>query len=258
MAGAPIKLRRRFFRFGIRTFLVVVVGLSVWLAWFVYRVERQKNAVAWVIENGGSVVYDYEMNADGVDDEPDLPAPKWLVNLIGIDYFSSVVDVMIQGTHSGDRLVLDLSPLQGFPRLESLYLASVDSADWSPISKLENLYELILEYTNFDDLTLVSDLTDLEALNLSFTRVDDVTPLVKLHLLEDLNLRATKIQCIQSLRSLKRLQYLNLIGTQVDDFETIVCLKNLNTLLISFPITDDEARKLQNALPTCTIFALRK
>jgi len=44
---------------------------------------------------GGRVRYDYEVERDGdlILGKPRLPAPKWLIALLGIDYFDEVVSV---------------------------------------------------------------------------------------------------------------------------------------------------------------------
>ena len=53
------KPKRRWLRFSLRTFLIVVTILCVWFG-FAYRVERQREAVRWVKENGGTAYYAHE------------------------------------------------------------------------------------------------------------------------------------------------------------------------------------------------------
>jgi hypothetical protein len=80
-AGKLPKRRRPWMQFGLRNFLVIVTILCLWLGWYLYRVERQRKAVRWVLENSGEVYYDYQFESDGkyvIDGQP--PGPKWLHN----------------------------------------------------------------------------------------------------------------------------------------------------------------------------------
>ena len=53
--------KRRFLRYGLRTFLAVIAVLAVLLGRYMYRVNQQKAAVAWVEANarwcGSSVAW---------------------------------------------------------------------------------------------------------------------------------------------------------------------------------------------------------
>ncbi len=92
--GKQPKYRRRWLRFSLRTFLIVLTILCVWLGWYLHRVEQQRAAVRWVRENGGAVRYDYEFDSDDkFIDASQPPVPKWLVDMLGVDYFVSVVSV---------------------------------------------------------------------------------------------------------------------------------------------------------------------
>ena len=79
------KPRRRWLQYSLRTFFVLLTVFCVWLGWTVHRANEQRKAVAWVREMGWSVEYD--------DAEP--PSPKWLVELLGVDYFQEVSFVVV-------------------------------------------------------------------------------------------------------------------------------------------------------------------
>ena len=64
MATEPSKSKRkrRWLRYSLRTFVVVLTVFCVLMAWLgalVYRVNKQKEAVQWVRDEGGTVYYDY-------------------------------------------------------------------------------------------------------------------------------------------------------------------------------------------------------
>jgi len=103
MTTTPSKLRRRWFQFSLRTLFVLVTVLCVWLAVTANRARNQREAVAAIEELGGSVRYEYQ-NSFG--QEP--PGPKWLRELVGEEYFVSVVDVFLHNTKVTDNGVKKL------------------------------------------------------------------------------------------------------------------------------------------------------
>ena len=126
--------KKRWLSFSLRTMLVLLTIVCVWLGFKVHRVERQKAAITWVESVGGTVSYDYELDEAGVlfghyDQSGDwicdatLPRPRWLRELIGVDYLDTVISVTIS-----DSGLVDLSPLTNFTELKWLHL--VDNADF--------------------------------------------------------------------------------------------------------------------------------
>ena len=91
------KPRRRWLQFSLRTLLVFILGLSVACAWKFEKVRRQREVVAWVLNSGGRVMYDYEHaeSGFGIVRNPQPPSPKWLIELVGIDFFADVVFVSL-------------------------------------------------------------------------------------------------------------------------------------------------------------------
>jgi len=59
--GEILKPRRRFLRFSLRTFLILLTVGCVWLGYLVNSARRQKESVAALRRLGASVVYDYRM-----------------------------------------------------------------------------------------------------------------------------------------------------------------------------------------------------
>jgi len=139
--------RRRWLRFRLRTFLIVLTIFCVWLGWYAHRAKQQRDAVQWVLENGGSVVYYYEFDSKGkrVDDSQP-PSPKWLHNILDENYFSSVMCVYLK-----DTKISDVKPLAGLTNLTLLQLWNTPVTDLTPLADLTNLQHLGLEYTNVSD-----------------------------------------------------------------------------------------------------------
>ena len=129
------KRKRRWMRFSLRSFLIVVTILCVFIGWYVYRVDQQKKAVRWVLKHGGAIRYDYQVDSDGrLLDDSQPPGPKWLHSILGVDYFASVVTVNFTFTS-----VSDLTPLASLTNLEWLYLDVTPVNDLTPLSGLKNL-----------------------------------------------------------------------------------------------------------------------
>jgi len=227
--------KRRWLRFSLRSFVIVLTIMCVWIGWYVYRVQQQREAVRWVEENGGKVYYDHEASIFPStygflfhDSQPPV-TPKWLLNVLDVNYFSSVVHV-----HIGDgSQITDLTPLADLTSLEWLRLSDTQVSDLKPLAGLKNLQALDLERTQASDLTPLAGLKNLEVLMLGDTPVSDLTPL----------------------SGLTNLAYLDLSDTQVSDPISLAGLTNLGTLVLgNSQIDQKEIEKLQQALPNCNIY----
>ena len=84
---------RRFPRFSVQGMIVLVLAIGIWLGWLVRSARFQHEAVAAIRKAGGDVSYDWQWK-DGSPIAGGQPFyPLWLVNNVGVDYFSSVVAV---------------------------------------------------------------------------------------------------------------------------------------------------------------------
>ena len=179
------KPRRRCLQYSLRTFFVLVTVLCVcfgWLGLKVHRANEQRKAVAWVRKMRGKVLYDYKFHEGAyLEDGAEPPGPKWLVQLLGAEYFQEVTVVDLDRTR-----VTDLKPLAGLKNLERLSLSVTRVNDLTPLAGLNSLEELSLEYSQVSDLTPLAGLNRLEGLGLSGTQISDLTPLAKLTSLQGL------------------------------------------------------------------------
>jgi len=198
--------------------MAVMVLLAVGLGWFGWKLreaERQRRAVEAIREVGAEVIYDYEFNGrDKFTTGVEPPAPAWLRDQLGVDFFSNVVavqfhdsgrigdvglkrlrsltslrTVVLYGMHVADAA---LAYLRGFPELECLWLVGTLITD----AGLENLKVL----------------TRLEYLSIHFTPVTDAG--------------------LEYIKGLPRLRRLDFICT---------------------PVTEKGVEELRKALPNCEI-----
>ena len=163
------KPKRRWLRFSLRSFLIVLTIFCVWIGWYLYRVEQQREAVRWVRANGGTVKYDFEYDPqDRYISDPQPHVPKWLLNILDVNYFSSVSYAAIS-----NRQLTDLTPLASLRTLRRLHLEYAPVKDLTPVANLTNLQELWVRQTQVTDVTPLAGLTKLENLYLGGTPVGD-------------------------------------------------------------------------------------
>ena len=165
----PPKPNRRRFQFRLRTLMVFVTLCAIacsWLTTWVRRAERQRKAVEAIRAANGLVKYDYEYDADGkAIKSPEPPGPAWLLNMLGVDFFSDVEFVSFFFTDATDD---DLEHLEGLSDLRELWLAHTQVTDrgLEHLRELTNLQELYLWRTRVTDAGLehLRGLTMLQAL----------------------------------------------------------------------------------------------
>ena len=96
-ASASPPSGRRWLRLGVRTSMVLILILGGGLGWMAHRARVQREAVAAILRARGMAYYGWRRVDWRFPREikgPDEPwAPRWLVDLIGVDYFDSVTFV---------------------------------------------------------------------------------------------------------------------------------------------------------------------
>ena len=137
-------LKKRWLRFSLGTMLGVVTVLCGLLGWNVQRARTQRQIVAWVHEEGGSVCYEYEFQTRISSYRAPLPErslTKWLCRFLGDDFCSSVYEVDLFDTQVTDA---DIERLAALVELRTLDLGCTQVkgpglAHLKPLSKLEYL-----------------------------------------------------------------------------------------------------------------------
>jgi hypothetical protein len=240
---------RRWFRFRLRTLLVMVTLLSVplgWVGWELDQRRREKAAIAWVEEMGGTVYLFSEAGSFDPRNWWKKTTDKW--------FGDRVHTVMLDSTQ-----VSVLSLLTELKNLNELILINTQVTDLSPLTELNNLRSLRLIGTQLNDLSPLAELKNLERLALNsfpnnITRVCDPWQLADLKNLKSLELMNTQVIDISPLAELKNLEALKLLRTSVSDFSPLAESKNLKRLYLrSTQVIDEQVRELRLALPNCKI-----
>lgn len=99
--------------------------------------------------------------------EKKLLTPKWLREIIGYDYFYSVVSIDL-----ADRNLTDISPLANLPAVIRLDLSSNHISDIRPLEQIEQLETLKLSDNELRDGSSLYRLGDVRFLTISGNPLD--------------------------------------------------------------------------------------
>jgi hypothetical protein len=206
-AERSMPVSRRLWRRTARLCLIILLLITLmctWMGILANRAARQRRAAA-VINRRGQALYDYQVEdgwARGIpisflqkSPSPPPPGPKWLRELVGVDYLASVVKVTfwvpdedalralddlphvasfrLDGHEFGDR---ELERLAGL-KLRDLTVenTSASNAGWSVLDTMTSLEDLSLRGDNVSDATLghVRRLSQLRSLMIDAPRATD-------------------------------------------------------------------------------------
>lgn len=210
-ACSPQKTTPRRFglRFSLRAFLGGVTLFCVLLAWQLHKAKQQKAAVAAIGAAGGWVHYDYQRPdslTGSVDPQARPWEPKWLLDMVGIDFFHDVVEVnMVYNDDGPQRLDNNQKPvsiapqLAHFPRLRWLLLSGpfLDDEGMAAVGRLKRL-EAIYHWDgkNITDAGVahLADMPRLKYIHLSTSQVGDrgMETLARLPSLEGLSMQRNR------------------------------------------------------------------
>jgi hypothetical protein len=260
--------------------LVLILGGG--FGWVAYNARVQRDAVAAIVRSGGSVLYDWEVStapdANVHTTSSSLPIPngrpwwpKWLVSLLGPDYFGSVRsaqlgprdpdDVMSHVSRLGRLESLGLASvhtmtdagmahLKGLTRLKELYLTAGAGVTGEGLKNLGALNRLqILHLRNPSgtltgaDLRPLQGMSDLRYLLLMGPNIGDegmaqLADSVKLRRLVVYRTPITS-EGLGSLRGMTRLYQVSVDRTRITDLEPLSHLTGLTELIITDTPVDD-------------------
>jgi hypothetical protein len=177
MPAEPAPRRwQRFVRFSVRALIVVVLLLGVGLGWIVREARIQRDAVAAIKETGGAVRYDWEFrNCEALPGGKPW-APRWLVDLIGVDYFGHITAAVAHhmSAETSDAVLAHVGRLTLVESL-NLHDSSISDSGLVHLKGLTNLRVFLLYRTQVSDAGLMhlKGLTNLTALQVDGTQVTD-------------------------------------------------------------------------------------
>jgi hypothetical protein len=171
-------------RVSLRMLMFIVLVLGIWFGRYAISVRVQRDAVAAVTKAGGSVSYDWDWGTpydpNIIDPNAKPRAPKWLANLVGVDYVANVVGVNLSTPNvnapnkANDETLAHVGRLG---RLENLNLAdtAVTDAGLAHLEGLTNVRDLNLWNTQVTDAGLahLKGLAKVGTLALVGTRVTE-------------------------------------------------------------------------------------
>jgi len=218
-ASKGSKRKPHLFRFSLRTLLVLITLLGIWLGLQGKRARDQKEAIQSILapdkNNDVAVYYDYQLDDAGQYLAAAVPpGPEWLRQLIGDHFFISADSISFYGP---DVSASQLEPLKRLPGLKSLTFSSTSFSDegFAHLKDLGTLRSLVI-----DDSTITDG---------------GLSHLVRLSRLQELRLFSNEITDAGLLR-LARLGQLGELHVMGDG------------------ITHQGASRLANELPRCKVF----
>jgi hypothetical protein len=164
MEMSAAKPKRRWLRFSLRTLLVLVTIVGVWIGSQMSAARRQKQAVEALQSAGAEIYYDYQRKVGPppitlpppsipgtkppshyFDPRATVAAPEWLRVRLGDDYFKNVIDVQFNRQNSSFepsvlRMLSNLPRLRCFWILEGKNVRDADLGAFAHLSDLEVLH----------------------------------------------------------------------------------------------------------------------
>lgn len=157
-ASSLPKRNRTWFRYSLRTLLLVITAFAISLGILTNRARKQEAAVVALESLGGHVSYDYQERDGLVPDRNAVPAePAWLRRLVGDHFFVTVTRVLLLINHG------------------------IENEDLRHLAELPNLRKVYIYSNNIDDhgLKHLRKCTDLEFLYLGIPITDEGLPHLK-------------------------------------------------------------------------------
>ena len=145
---------RRFMRISTRALIVLTLLIGACLGWIVRDARIQRDSVAAIKRAGGMVHYDWEWHNGVINNYGKPPAPGWLVDRLGVDYFGHVSAVFIWNLKSPDR---GLAQIANLTRLEALEIEGglrLSDSGFAHLASLTRLEWLGIPRANLTDARL--------------------------------------------------------------------------------------------------------
>jgi hypothetical protein len=245
----PARPPRRWLRFSLRTFLLLVTVLCIWLGLKVNEALRQKRAVEALEALGAQIAYAHQRVKNGFDTKIDLNVPSWARAVLGDDFFRTVTSVSFLPRFTEDRNETlpysitdnDLACLADLPWLEQFFVvdAPISDAGVAHLANPDRLLRFVAVSTHIGDATLkrLALATRLDRIQVDDTRITDegLLALGGLENLKILGLGDTRIsdEGLEVIREMTALEYLVLARTDITN-TGLAHLRESNKLMILY------------------------
>lgn len=128
--AAFLKPRRRWSQFSLKALFIVFTAVVCWVAWWVISSREEHIAINAILDQGGTVVYDFQIDLDTFERKPAAAVePNWrtaLRGVIGEEFFVRVVRVDMTGYSFTDE---DLALLNNMRGLRFVWLSQTSVSD---------------------------------------------------------------------------------------------------------------------------------
>lgn len=255
---------RGWLRISLRTFLLGITLVAVWLGIPARRVQQQRAAVKAIEALGGRVSYDVapsrsERRRRNLEAKEairarrrpptysDRPwAPQWLVDRFGIDWFANVTYADLSTTLCTDE---DLQVLALLPDLERLGLSHVPYVTDNGLANLKGLKRLRAVSLFGNELTIAG-----RQAGLTDDALGHLSQLQNLRILSLGNNRFTD-EGLKHLAGLKQLRELHLPGTNVtvEGLAVLADLPALEYLHVPHDLAKEDVLRVPNLSPSLRV-----
>lgn len=182
--------------------------------------ESMKRPTGDITIADAEAVTELEMQQQGVD-----PNQPYIHNLDALKYFKNLTYLGLGYAvlNADDPTApIDISPLAGMTKLESLQLGGLVIDDLSIVANMPNLMSLtVFGGKRLTDISPLAKATNLEALTLRGNLISDITPLSGLTKLRYLDIQDNAITDVTPLTGLVSLNRLFLMNNPIDDYSPI-------------------------------------
>lgn len=258
LVGWIFKAKRQF---GLATLLLAVLAVAFPCGWLARQFDlvRQRQQLAATLESRDVQLFFYGPSSERLIDPLGQKARKYLVSMLGEDFFTEVTHIHMVRAHDAD-----LEVLKQFPRLQFITLVESEATDagLKHLHDLRALQAITLEGAKVSaaGLAHLRDMPKLTGLTLGGRDISDAhLKRVAELALTGLTLNECRItdQGIAELKQLKKLRTLRLRTVPITDvgLEEIGKWEQMTYLdLVQVQVTGEGLRKVREALPECKVY----
>ncbi len=277
--GQSAKPARRWFRFSLRSLLLLVAVLAIplgWLGWKVNRARNQRIVVTELQKLNAQFIYDYQIvikNGWLTKSNLSSPGPKWLTELLGNEFFTDVYCVTVDDPKATNETIALIAKLPGVEGVNLTSRTGITDVGLVHFAEMHNVdgVKLVSDRITGSGLVHLTSLKRLKRLWASRWITDDALEHISklerlelLHLFEAVQISDRGLAHIAKLRNLREL----IIGSGDSDesgvqdcmnvsdegLANLYALTNLEYLsLNTTEVTQVRRDNLRKALPNCRI-----